>query len=415
MSKRVAHLALVAVLLASAGCKQTLAPDEGPATSALGVAAKSDPPAPPAFPSIEVGQRPDPSTDEGGLWLQSDRFEKRAGTAGNRIDDPALNAYVADIVCRLAGPYCGDVRVYLVRAPHFNAFMAPNGMMSVWSGLLLRARNEAQLAAVLGHEIGHYLRRHSVQQWRKMVNTSGFLQFFAMGMVGIGGQGAADLVALMAAGTLSSFSRDNEREADTLGVDRMAAAGYDPRQAAKIWENLIREHKDGEVEREFSFFLSTHPHDEDRQSDLLERAAAEIARTGTVGETGTERYRKAIAPHRFSLLRDEIHQGEYKRSLALVDHLLEDGFRPGELHFFRGELHRLRDDEDEQDREKALGAYRTATTHADCPPETYRSLGLLNRRLGRNTEAADSLRRYLSMRPDAPDAPFLRSYLQPTS
>ena len=50
--------------------------------------------------------------------------------------------------------------------PQFNAMMAPNGMMLVWSGLLLRVENEAQLAAILGHELGHYLERHSVEQLR---------------------------------------------------------------------------------------------------------------------------------------------------------------------------------------------------------------------------------------------------------
>ena len=80
--------------------------------------------------------------------------------------DLKLHAYVEDIACRLGASHCPDIRVHIVRTPWFNASMAPNGMMQVWSGLLLRADNEAQLAAVLGHEIGHYISRHSVERLR---------------------------------------------------------------------------------------------------------------------------------------------------------------------------------------------------------------------------------------------------------
>ena len=72
------------------------------------------------------------------------------------------------------------IRVYAMRQPDFNASMAPNGMMIVHTGLLAHMRNEAQLAAVLGHESGHYLRRHSVQNWRSLKSKSA-----AMAVVGI--------------------------------------------------------------------------------------------------------------------------------------------------------------------------------------------------------------------------------------
>ena len=179
--------------------------------------------------------KPDLASDEGGLWAIMDREETRLRRSPFRMRDEALNKYLQDVVCRLAGDHCPDVRVYAVRTPFFNASMAPNGMMQVWSGLLLRMDNEAQLAAVLGHEIGHFLQRHSVERLRDMEARTAFGQFIGMfGVVGLVGQ-LATLAGAMA------YSRDHEREADRIGLTLMRRAGYDPREAGKVWGNLLDE------------------------------------------------------------------------------------------------------------------------------------------------------------------------------
>ena len=86
--------------------------------------------------------------------------------------------------------------------------MAPNGMLQIWSGLLLRVENEAQLAAVLGHEIGHYLQRHTLDHLRDAKSRCAFATFMAaFGVVGLVGQ----MATLASAFT---FTRDQEREAD---------------------------------------------------------------------------------------------------------------------------------------------------------------------------------------------------------
>ena len=129
--------------------------------------------------------RPDIATDEGGLWSLMDREETRLRRSPFSLRDPRLRDYVQDIACRLAGEHCPDVRVYLVQTPLFNASMAPNGMMQVWTGLMLRVDNEAQLAAVLGHEIGHYLSRHSLERLRDVKSRAAFGQF--LGLLGVAG------------------------------------------------------------------------------------------------------------------------------------------------------------------------------------------------------------------------------------
>ena len=95
------------------------------------------------------GERPPENTDEAGLWTALDEAEFSLQRSPLRIHDPALNAYVKKMVCDLAGEYCKDIRVYIIRRPYFNASMAPNGVMQIWTGALLRSENEAQIAAAL--------------------------------------------------------------------------------------------------------------------------------------------------------------------------------------------------------------------------------------------------------------------------
>ena len=116
-------------------------------------------------PEIRGGYVPEQGTTEGGLWMKMNAVEEQFKNSPLRVTDPQLNLYISQLICKLANEHCKDIRPYIIRHPGFNAFMAPNGMMVLWSGLLLRSRNEAQLATVIGHEIGHYLRKHSVKSF----------------------------------------------------------------------------------------------------------------------------------------------------------------------------------------------------------------------------------------------------------
>lgn len=305
------------------------------------------------FADLSPGERPEITSDEAGLWMMMDRAEKELATSGNRILDPELNAYVKGIVCKLAQDYCGDFRVYVVRVPAFNATMAPNGTMTIYSGFLLRAKNEAQLAAVIGHEITHYLRRHSAQRVKDIVEKSGALAFVQLASIAAGVGAVGDLAALATLGSVQSFSRDHEREADGYGLALMARAGYDPHQAPKIWERVIRERNAADEKPPTGSFLATHPPSEERNTMLGELATTvENAAELRVGEL---RYQNAIAPIRKSLLQDEIAGGNFDTTSELLNILLEDGHNLSELYYFRGELYRHRNQDD--DNASAISAY----------------------------------------------------------
>lgn len=351
--------------------------------------------------------RPDLASDEGGLWALMDREEERLRRSRFLLDDDALQRYVSDIACRLAGDHCPDMRVYLVRTPYFNASMAPNGMMQVWSGLLLRAANEAQLAAVLAHEVGHYLKRHSLERLRDARAKAGFAQFLglALGAAGAGSIGQVAQLGVLA--SVYSFSRDHEREADAIGLELMHRAGYDAVEASRVWAQLIEENA-GEDGGGMLLF-ATHPSADERR-DTLKAAAMALVIDGAPGEVHAERYRAHIAPLRLQMLQDELRRRVPDSSLRLFDRLMTHHGRDGQLLYARAEA--LRSRARDEDFEQALAALDEADALPDRPAEAMRLRGQILRRRNDADGARNAFRNYLELRPGAPDAPMIRSYVE---
>jgi predicted Zn-dependent protease len=344
--------------------------------------------------------RPAANTDEGGLWGLMDREEQRVRRSPLTIHDKQFQAYLQDLVCRLAGDHCPDVRVYPVRVPHFNAMMAPNGMMVVWSGLMLRSENEAQLAAVLGHELGHYMERHTVEQLRAQKDTAVLSTLVGL----VGGVGTFLGQIGLAAGLLA-FSREHEGRADRMGVRLMRNAGYDGREAATVWSNLLDEMKvtEGKEAGKRGDIFDTHPTSAGRRDELLALAG------NAGGDKGEERYRKAIAPLRLGWLQDEVKRGQYEESLVLFDRLLQKDAKDVEVLYARGEVYRLRDESG--DGERALADLDGAIRLPKPPAEAFRSLGLLYKQRRDNVRALQAFENYLAQAPQAPDAAMVRAYL----
>ena len=349
------------------------------------------------LPNLAPGERPETTSDEAGLWMVMDREEERLKTSGNLVRDPQLNAYVRDLVCKLAGPRCGEIRVYIVREPRFNASMAPNGTMIVWTGTLLRARNEAQLAAILAHELSHYIRRHSLQNWRDARSKTTALTFVQLAA---GSSVIGAIAPLFTYASIMANSRENEREADSLGQQIMVENGYDPSQAAAIWRQLVRENAAADEPDSRIAFLDSHPASEERLQ-AMQTGAAQMLATGFAGKLATEEYRAAVLPYRGQYLKDDLALAQYRRSAELLAMLKEDGASLSELQYFEGELYRQRNKEG--DAERAITAYRQAAGDQQVPPELHRSLGLVYMKTGQTDEARRELQRYLNQRPDAPD------------
>lgn len=352
-----------------------------------------------------VGAHPDISSDEAGLWMVMQKEETKLRESPVIVRSPELHAYVRGVLCKVAGDYCSDLRLYIVEQPYFNASVAPNGAVQVWTGLLLRTDNEAELAFVLGHELGHYVHRDSVRQLHSAEDLSGGAMIFAAATAPFGG---GLLSALVAVTSMYDYSRDLERDADAYGFDAMRKAGYDPTQCAEIWRKLSAEvaHSDIEDVRKSEArgsIFKTHPLTSERIANLAKMADA----SQSSGETGADRYRKAVAPFVARWIKDDVHRGDYGESLFLVDQLTAHSQLPGVAYFSRGETLRLR--RHDGDIALAQAAYRQATTYPDCPPEAWRELGETSLKQGQNADAKAAFGAYLARNPGADDRAMIEA------
>ena len=356
--------------------------------------------------------------DEKGLWQQMERVEEEVAGSNLLIKEPRLISYLQTLIGNVGGPAAKDMRIYLARIPEFNAVMFPTGFTVVFSGLLLRMRNEAQLAGVIAHESAHFLRKHQLRQWRDMRRKSDIFSFLAMGAGVAGGATgvyAGDLVRLAQFGTLLSllkYNRTLEAEADAMGVRLLAEAGYDPTGMSETWEQLIGEldlsakYRRKRRDRDFSLF-STHPAPESRMKDL-KISAAEAKVPGKLYDAYRDRYLAALANLRPTLLDDQVKLNDPGASQHIVNTLAKDGWN-GLLRFHEGEIWRLRNRSGDDVR--AAQGYAASILYPDAPPDAWRWHGIMLMKQGRRAEAQAAFARYLKMAPNAPDAAFVRQMM----
>jgi len=353
-----------------------------------------------------VGYRPDPSTIEGGLWMAGDKAEQAVKTSPQLVHDAALNAYVRSVVCKLAGDQCASIRVYIVEVPRFNAYMMPNGAMVVWTGLLLRVQNEAQLAFILGHELTHYLHRHALDSMRRAETTSSLLTLFSVAAAGAGVGIVGSVANLAAAGMLFAHTRDQERDADSGGFDLATANNYDPRQAASIWQFVMDESHANPHAEGRDFFTANHPTDAERLATLTQKADGMAAQSWVTNEAA---FHSQTKPFLDRWLEDEFNRGEPEESVAMLERLVAANPPSGPLSYYLGEAYRRRNAAGDIDR--ASNAYKAAIATSDRPAAAYRGLGLLAMKGGDKQSACDSFTQYLATAPEADDRAMIQYYL----
>ena len=189
--------------------------------------------------------------------------------------DESIQADVAAVGARIASrsiagqtPYQFSFHVLQDRET-VNAFALPGGPIFITRGLLQRFQNEAQLAGVLGHEMGHVIARHSAAQIAKSQLAQGLVT--AAGAAGSddqgGGQRSAQIAAVVAQMMQLKYSRGDETQADTLGVRLMSEAGYDPRAMLQVMQ-ILAQSSGGNRQPEF---MSSHP-DPGNRSEVIQRA-----------------------------------------------------------------------------------------------------------------------------------------------
>jgi len=185
----------------------------------------------------------------------------------------------------------------ILDSPIINAFALPGGYVYVTRGLMAHLNNEAQLAVVLGHEIGHVAARHASQQAARQQFTQGLLVAGAVaGQAALGGEAAQNILGLggQAAQLLSlSYSRDNERESDRLGVEYAIKAGYEAAEGSAFFETLKR--IQSQSSQSIPTWQSTHPDPGARETTIRDLAAKWRQQVGLpADETNQDTYYRQL-------------------------------------------------------------------------------------------------------------------------
>jgi len=331
------------------------------------------------------------------------------------------------------------IRVTTIKDPTLNAFTYPTGSLYVHPGLLAQTENEAQLATVLGHEITHATERHALEFQRSARNKQiGFSIAALVGslavanaaghraekgnwtgayvlsevgniMVGLGLQ-----LGFLAA--VNGFGRELEREADEGGLRKMVAAGYDPRQAPRVFEILEDDH--GDPSRAEVFFFGSHPRLAERVESTKELNATRYSGVPSeerIADTREFQMRMRV------LVRDDaglnLEAGRYNLAESEIKKVL--GLTPDDpvAHYLYGRLDDRRAAEAKDPAEsrrlsgQALAKYEEASRLDPRYADPYRAIGVLRHRAGEKEKALAAFRRYLELKPDAPDAQQVRDYI----
>ncbi len=326
----------------------------------------------------------------------------RQAQGGDFVAEPELTRYVQGVGERLARvsdralPY----ELAIINSSVPNAWALPGGKIAVNRGLLWELESEAELAAVLGHEIVHAAARHGAQaQERGLLLQGGLIAT----QVATADKSSAQLIAggamLGAQLIMTKYGRDAERESDYYGMQYMARAGYNPSAAVDLQETFLRL-SEGRKTNWLEGLFASHPPSAERVAANRETAAA----LGDVGEFGRDRYQAAIA----DLVQDRpayekqdaalaaARAGDFNRASALVDEAIRLQPREAKFHGLKGDL--------------ALNAkdYRAALKHYNAAIQRYPDYfafylnsGLAYQGLGQTDAARSNFTRSLTLLPTA--------------
>lgn len=216
---------------------------------------------------------------------------------GGEVQSEPLKSYVRGIGARIAALTEADYpdlpwEFYVLDSDVINAFAIPGGKVFISRGLMSYMNNEAQLAAVLGHEIGHVVAQHVDERLSRSMVAQ-------LGMEVIGGMSESQIInagaALLTQGTLMKFDRNQESESDRLGLKYMVAAGYDPQGMVEMLEILVAT-SGGSSPPEF---FSTHPNPEGRRESIAELIRDDFGFAVNNPDYGVyqERWEQSAMPH----------------------------------------------------------------------------------------------------------------------
>ena len=350
--------------------------------------------------------------DEKRLWQRSEDEQKVLTRSGLIYRDDQLDDYLNQVARKLQPPEILEhipFRIMVIKSPYLNAFAFPNGVIYIHTGILARMDNEAQLAALLGHEMTHCTHRHALKTLRHFKGKSDFLVGVQGSLIQFSGIGnlVNQLGSLGSKAAVSGYRRDLETEADLVGLQLMVKAGYDPNEALRLFEHLKRELEEENMQE--PFFFGCHP----RLQERVENCKSFLKTRYQKEETGIKNTGVFLTKLHKVILDNawlDLKAGRFHSAQRGAERYLKIEPNDAGVYYLLGEIFRQRAKAD--DMHKAKAYYEKAISLNPFYPDPHKAIGLIYYKDGEKTLAKKSFGQCLPLSPHRADKAYIVGYLK---
>jgi predicted Zn-dependent protease len=371
--------------------------------------------------SCSIGLKPDVSLvsdalltheDEKMLWQKSEREQLAFESHGLIYADQELEDYLNRVAAKLQPQSVPDdlvIRVKVIKNPYLNAFAYPNGMIYIHTGLLARMDSEDQLAAVLAHELTHCTQRHALRAFRRYKNQQAILIAVQHTLLKTRGlqEMARHLGLAGAMAAISGYSRELEAEADRLGTGLMTAAGYNPKEALFLFDQMITEIEQEGLEE--PFFFGSHPKVKQRV-DNLQNLPDPVYLNKRLAIKNNETFFAKREQLFLDNARLDIRLGRFQAARRSIEKSLQSKPDDSRAFFLLGEIYRQQGQA--TDTYMALKNYNRAITLDPGFAAPHKAIGLIHYKKGHHAQAKKFFESCLRLSPDTPDKAYIQGYLK---
>ena len=350
------------------------------------------------------------------------QFEDAKTLEGKLYTDPFLEEYIISVGQKIAflakdeRPVIPSYSFKVVDDHRLNAFTFGGGFIYITTGILASIENEAQLAFILSHEVAHVSKAHVKEGVKARAATVGVLNiayiatFFLVPALARFGELTRLFYIHTALAAVNGHGRGMEREADIAGLNYAYQAGYDPREAPRIFELFLKTYGDPPPLEQF--FYANHPSNKKR----LETTKIEIESKYKSSLNGKE---LVVNPDGYlwrtwKVVMDvaelNYEAGRYGTAKALFEKALKVDPNSSVAHYYLGNIYRKTGGSDKE-LDMAITEYKRAAEIKPDYAEPYMGLGLVYYRRGLNTEAKDAFKKYLELKPDAKETEEIKRHI----
>jgi predicted Zn-dependent protease len=350
--------------------------------------------------------------DEQRLWDRVQKEQEAINNSGFLYSEPELENYLNRIVKRLQVHSIApdfEIQIKVLKDPNLNAFAYPNGVIYIHTGILARMDNEAQLAALLSHEMTHCTHRHSLRVIRSIKDRPAYIAAVQDTLTKISAvQEVARLLgATGSMAAVSGYTRELESEADQVGLDLMAKSNYDSTEALRLFEHLKQEIEAEGIEE--PFFFGTHPNVRQRIENVRNWLAGNIKDNHAIVKNTAE-FQARLQGVVLANARLDLRLGRFEIAQKTVAKYLEMRPHDARAYYLLGEIFRQRDRQD--DAGTAASYYKKAISLDQSYPEPHKAMGLMLYKEGQKQLAKKFFESSLLLSPNTSDKAYIQGYLK---